>query len=444
MLWRHANASTPPTQTVWLLGNHHPDADKSIPWHAEFPDFGDPDVLIVDMTTLTEHVLEQIATKLDRAHKSIRDKFLSGGTVIIITRPHFSVYSSSALPIGRQSYSNYYILPVTLTTVAQAGARIKVGDENTFKEYVKSIESFSFYIKSYGPQIDPESFGGDRKVGLAPLIAQGIEDYSKHDLGLTLILTRLNGKSQKMCLNEGRLVFLPPPTEPINDAIGKILPVYEKKPAHAEAPPAWTRGLAVGPADEWAARIAELEGDKSKMQESIDRLKRQKEGVLAHLRLLYSKGAELEEAVVKAFKVMGFDDIEPVGGADKEDAVFEMNDGLYSRGVIEVKGADKRTQLQHILQCNRWTDLWAETDGRLTRGIFVPNQHRLEHYPKSLNDRIKFEPNHIAEAERKDICIIPSCVLFEAARRVLDGKAPVRAAIARKIAATKGVLTDVF
>ena len=447
MFRRRGKVSAPPNKTVWLLGNRHSGADKSIDWYADSLNFSDPDVLIVDMTTLTKNVLAKIAVKLDRTHKSIRDKFLGGGTVVVITRPHFSFHPPILLPIGMQSpymYSNYHIFPVILTTVEECGTRIKVSNKNTFKEYVKGIESFSFYIKSYDPIIDPKLFGGDRSVGLAPLVSQEIMDYSNHDLGLTLVLTRLDDNSHGTCPNTGRLIFLPPPTEPINDAIGKILSVYGKKPAHAEAPPAWAEDLTIRPADKLEVRITKLKADMDEMQDRIDELERQKGEIIAHCRLLYSKGPELEDAVVLAFVALGFNDIQRVGGADREDAVFEMKGGHYSRGAIEIKGAGKGTQLQHILQCNRWTDQWAETDGRPTKGIFVPNQHRLEPYPQSLKDRIKFEPNHIVEAERKDICIIPSCVLFEAVRQVLDGKPQDRAAVAEKIADTRGVMTDVF
>ena len=77
---------------VWLLGNYHPAADRSIDWHGQLPNLGYPDTLVVDMTTLTENTIRQIdAEKLDRIKKSIGDKlFGGGGTIIVITSAEFS------------------------------------------------------------------------------------------------------------------------------------------------------------------------------------------------------------------------------------------------------------------------------------------------------------------------------------------------------------------
>ena len=61
-------------------------------------------------------------------------------------------------------------------------------------------------------------------------------------------------------------------------------------------------------------------------------------------------------------------------------------------------------------------------DKKISKGIFIPNQHRLQPYPKSKNDRSHFEPNEISYAQMKSICIIPSFVLFEAVKDMLDGK----------------------
>ena len=244
----------------------------------------------------------------------------------------------------------------------------------------------------------------------------------------------------------GQLVFLPPPPqESADDGIGRILSVYGKTPLHDEVPPAWVENISIQRGDQLQAEIAKLGKQRDQAQARMDALARQRDGILAHRRLLYSKGAELEEAVVQAFKVLGFDDTERMGKADEEDAAFAMGGSTrYSRGVIEAKGAGRGIQLQDILQCNKWTDRRAIADGKPSKGIFVFNQHRLEVYPESSEIRMKIEPNQLEHAELKDICIIPSCVLFEAVSRVLDGEAPDRAKITAMIANSKGVLEDVF
>ena len=439
------------------MGNDHPGADRSIKWDGSFGNLSDPDVLIIDLTGLAKEVLQRIdKDNLDQAQVSIRDKLLYGGTVVVITQPAFSIRPNSP-PTGRPSgaygrataagpyaYSNYHTLPINIVTpTVQPNYVIKVGDGHRFKDYIDAIKEYKFLIDSVTDKIPPGP-NGKPLASLRRLDEWDITDNSGRALGLVLEVAESDHYGRlRQAPRPGRLVLLPPPTEQIDEAIGRILSVYKASPP-AGAPPAWAERLSPGPAGENRARIAELEVRKAEMQGEIDGLARLNDRIMAHRRLLYSDGPELEDAVVEAFKTLGFDDIERMGKADEEDASFAMDGTGYSHGVIEAKGAGRGIQLQHILQCNRWTDRRAIADGRPSKGIFVPNQHRLEPYPESEEIRIKIEPNQLEQAEMKDICIIPSCVLFEAVSRVLGGETPDRAGIAGRIAATTGVLRDVL
>lgn len=440
---------------VWLLGNSHPAADRSIDWHDRLPNLGDPDVLILDMTTLTKEVLHGIDSReIEQAQRAIRDKLLAGNvTVIVITQPAFSdppAYRGLVRLISPKggvlsdlgAHSSYRLLPVLLSTESvRTGKRIIVDDGHDFKAYLDAVTHYGFYISEYAERIDghglPLHF--EREDG------QNVEDNSGHDLGFVLTFGATDGGGSTRPKSRGRLVFLPPPTEPSGAAIEKILSVYGKASPGGEAPPAWSNALSLPQAEQLQEKISRLEGHVTEVLEEVDELKRQKGEILSHRRLLHSRGPDLEDAVVQAFRVLGFDDIMPMGGADEEDAAFDMGGiTLYSYGVVEAKGADRGTLMQHILQCKKWANQRAVTDGKLSKGIFVPNQHRLQPYPKSLKARIKIEPNQLEQAEMNDICIIPTCVLFEAVKRVLGGEAPDRAKIAAKIAASKGVLKDVL
>ena len=452
--------ATPRNLRVWLLGNAHPNADKSISWNdVPIPNLSDPDVLIVDLTTLTVPALEKInKAMLEQARLLVLDKILNRGTVVVITQPIIHVghglttdngdpHSPPGLYFDKfHVYSNYQIFPVRPATKGTPkGEAIVVDPGHKFWKYMDNVRNFTFYISDYFPRYISKVSGTSSKIELRAVNGQAIKDNSGHDLGSTLTAVVVDRRGASVPHeNSGRLVFLPPPTEPIGDAIEKILFAYGKATPHSEAPPTWAEQLSLGPAGEYRAQIVQLKEDKAKIQGEIDRVERQNDAVMAHCRLLYSSGPELEDAIVQAFRVLGFDDTREMGGADEEDAAFAMDGTGYLYGVIEAKGASKGAQLQHILQCNRWTDLRAIADSRPSKGIFVPNQHRLEPYPESAEIRMKIEPNQLEQAEMKDICIIPSCVLFEAVSRVLGGETPDRARIAGKIAGTRGVLKDVL
>lgn len=453
----------PQDRHVWLLGNTHPNADRSIRWDDDpFPNLSDPDALVVDLTTLTGPVLERIGkTKLDQARLLVRDKIISRGTVVAITQPFLPIVAGRALSgdtfrspsasyMGDpRSYSNYQIFPTQLATKdVPVGGVIEVDLDHTFKEYVDNVRRFSFYIEQYLPRAILETeISSSVKTELGPVRGQEIKDNSGHDLGMTLtpeVVDHYNGGTLPHG-GAGLLTFLPPPTEPIDDAIGRILSALGKNAPHAEPLPAWAEQLSLGRANEYKEQVAELKENKAKIEGEIDRLVHTTDEILAHRRLLYTKGPELEDAVVQAFKALGFGDIELMGSADEEDAAFAMGDGTrYARGVVEAKGSDRGAQMQHILQCKKWANQRVAVDGKASKGILVYNQHRLQPYPESRGARVKFERNQLDQAEMNDICIIPSCALFEAVRRVLDGEEPDRAKIAAKIAASKEVLRDVL
>ena len=435
---------------VWLLGNRHLGADISIGWDDEFPNLSDPDVLVVDLTTLTEEILYKTDwQKLAQAREALRDKLFHGGSIIVVSqrrifaRPPHVPPADAVQPPRPYSPSNYSIFPVSLETKSvPAGRRIIVDDGHDFKAYMSSVKSFTFYIKGYEDDYGPQ-YGHPRRARLMRADNKSVKDNSENDLGFTLVVTESDdGAHFAPAKNAGQLVFLPPPTGPTDGAIGKILAVYGKSPLREEVPPAWLEKVAVQKGMQLQAEIDKLEEQGDQIWARMDALVRERDGVLAHRRLLHSKGGELEAAVADAFRLLGLDAWR-TNKAD-EDCILAMDAGGYAHGVVEVKGADGRTRQQDIVQCGKWVDVWYAREGELPKGVFVPNQHRMKEYPKSEQERLRFEPNELEYAEAKDICIIPSCALFEAAKRALDGVAPDRAEIEARIAGTRGVLDRVF
>ena len=222
---------------VWLLGNTHPAADRSIAWRGRLPNLGDPDVLIVDMTTLTEETLREIDdAELDRAQRSIDDKFFGGGgAIIVITQPEFSAPPRDPLTLepnvplharlaGPYAYSSYRILPAVPKTVAvPASRRIKPDDGHDFGAYLNDIGHFTFYIAKWRPRA---AYASGCAISSGKVPGQSVMDNSGNYLGFTLVPEGQgvgSGNHPKRVENEGKLVFLPPYTEPAADAIGKIL-----------------------------------------------------------------------------------------------------------------------------------------------------------------------------------------------------------------------------
>ena len=432
-----------PNAMVWLLGSNHPSADRSIPWDKSFGNLNDPDVLVVDLTTMTKQVLGRIdGAKLAHARESIAGKMHHGGTIVVLTSENFLASRSDS-----RRYSNYYILPVCLTTAkTPEGHMIRTGTDHDFKAYLDHVKKFTFKINAYKPSTALNVPAGFRRVELAESPGQAITDNSGNRLGFTLLLMGYDNRGgTKRVPGTGQLVFLPPPPpESVDDAIGAILSVYGKATLYVEEAPPWAKKLTFAEADQLKAEIEKLEVHAGDIREKIAGLRGRRGEILGHRRLLHAKGPELEAAVASAFRVLGFAEAKQVGGADQADCILDMDTDKYLHGLVEVKGADGRTRERDIVQCGKWVDNKFPIDRKLSKGIFVPNQHRKKEYPESSKERLWFEPNELEYAVTKDVCIIPSCVLFEAVKKAMGGEAPDRAEMVDKIAGARGVLERVF
>src|SRR5881396_2495150 len=106
---------------IWVLGGKSRNADMSIPWNAPFPNFADPDILIINLDTLDDRAVPGVVdkTKFQRAMVDINDKFMNGmGNIVLITSPRSST--------DVQNKSQYDLSPVRFSTVpVQEGRNIK-------------------------------------------------------------------------------------------------------------------------------------------------------------------------------------------------------------------------------------------------------------------------------------------------------------------------------
>lgn len=79
-------------------------------------------------------------------------------------------------------------------------------------------------------------------------------------------------------------------------------------------------------------------------------------------------------------------------------------------GIIEVKGVEKAISKNDIQQCEGWV---TDYTNKNAKGILVANQFRLRPYIDTKNLRLSIENNLNEYAISRNICIIPSCLLFD-------------------------------
>ncbi len=430
---------------VWVLGASHPNADKSISWNQQFPNFTEPDVLIINLTTLDKKTLTRINPQmLDQARSFILDKFRHNGIVIFITAPFISITKN------HQYYSNYDLSPIRLNTrnVPQVTRKLYHNDYD-FKKYADSVKSFDFYLETFDSGMIDYFFQQNQKnVKAFPLDKQYLKDNGGNFLGLSFSLfeqvseASIYHEESKHLKGSGEIIFLPPPTETIEEALALLLYRYGKTISKEETIPNWVSKITLPSISKRSQEIKKLELQSESLQEQINKLVKENSEILNFRKLIYSKNSELEDIVFETFKLLGFEEIQRIRESDREDWVFEFKyEKQFKYGIIEVKGADTRTKQQHIVQTSKWVDERFAIDEKISKGVFIPNQHRLNEYPKSKKEREKFEPNELEYSQMKSICIIPTFVLFEAVKEKLDGKNKTRKDIEKIIATTNGVIT---
>ena len=71
---------------VWVLGSKSLNADRNIQWNNPlYPNFHEPDVLVIDLDSLDEGILQRINnTKFEAPRNQIFAKIINGGIVIYI------------------------------------------------------------------------------------------------------------------------------------------------------------------------------------------------------------------------------------------------------------------------------------------------------------------------------------------------------------------------
>jgi hypothetical protein len=421
------------TEKIWVLGAKSNYAHDDFEWYDGFPNFSDPDILIINLTSLTKEVLESIqrtrSAEYINARNSIKDKFISGGTLIFIIAHRFSLSENYDVP----HLSNWYFSPFSIGTAnVKDGRVVRPSQDYEFQEYISHVKTFNYNLIGIQQVI--------REIkSITTPSRYKVRDNSDNYLGIGFETRDLKEPSSR----NGKVIYLPPPTDiTVEGAIDLLLQKFGRGTGR-EPPPKWVFQIPLTGLDEIKQELENLETAKKTLEQKINLKKQDQHRLTDHYRLLYSKGCELEQAVLEAFKTLGFNEVGRKREKNREDGVFEFkHSSEYKFASLEAKGADKRTAQHDLTQCNKWSDELADELNKSIKAVFIPNQNRKNPYPESKSDREYFHPEELRYAKRKDICIIPSHVLFEAVTRALAKQGKSREKLERIISESKGLLTE--
>ena len=311
-----------------------------------------------------------------------------------------------------------------------------------------SIDSYSIFPDDVRPSIRSKTGDEIRPVSDLRFLVdywreQGsnslFEAYIDGDLGEVLLKTKYGNKSLGgvQRVRPGSVVFLPAlrkwrqlvhygTQDPELVSLAKSLAghfVRMDKVLRGETmatpPPTWTMDEKYK-----LERERVLHGQVSSLSSQIEGFKTKQSTLISEVealgdlrRLLYEKSAGLEEAIMEALGILGFEAKRHKEADSEFDVVFASPEGRF---LGEVEGKDNRAVDIHKLdQLERNIQEDIELDGitEYAKGVLFANAFRLE--PPGTRQEF-FTQKCLSGAKRYRVALVRTTDLFEAAKRVLD------------------------
>src|SRR2546422_142917 len=200
---------------IWVLGGKSRNADMSIPWNAPFPNFADPDILIINLDTLDDEAIQGIDKSIfQKAMLDITDKFMYGpATIVVIASAHFN----------EKGHPNRVLSPVSFRTVpVQEGHNIKMDSGHPFSQYLNKVKSFDFYLENFdiAPEINAKLKKEKVDAKLETLTNSTATDNAGHILSIGYKVSFDQGSEKH---ESGQVIILPPCRDmPSIEAIDRV------------------------------------------------------------------------------------------------------------------------------------------------------------------------------------------------------------------------------
>lgn len=411
---------------IWVLGSKH-QCDKSILWTEEFDHFSNCDFLIINLTSLTEQILKGNKEKFyEQGRKYLFDLLMAREKKVIIVMNENQIISEW--------------LPFSPVIKTSSPVNIKNAEiEGFLNDYMKNVEKCNYYIHEFNIQYIDDKTNPKSKLHenleFTPQILE-TNDWYLYYVRVNEALVKnqaeqivggsfswrilldykvfVHGRGTKNLHTTNAIFVLPPTTKvAVKHGIDLIInTLYDRK--LKESPPEWEKTIDLPNLSKLQGGISLKKQEKVKITQELESLEKELNELTTFRRLLWTKGLPLEEIVKEAFVFLGFPEIRKIRASNREDWLFEFQTlSDFEYGVFEVKGADQRTSLADLTQCNKWVEDYIRKKLGKAKGIFVPNQHRLQN-PSDPQDREHFEPNEIDYATTREICILPAHEIFNA------------------------------
>jgi len=370
------NQDKRPLKILVIGSKGHPREVQCYNWTEidKVPNIADQDAVIINMTSLTESILEKIIPSVSEAYfkENYFDKLLaSRGQVFVIAVPTVRVR------IGNIMYDNYWWNPFTLEFEREKGDTVeKVNDK--FQRYFNNVKSWNFTM-------DFDKSAGIVKDFISSFSNEVIHKLAQARYGAAIGIQLLLPTGARFC-------FLPPPTEiSTKTAIDIILEDFFKIKISEMPEPDWVKEMIVPGEKEVEKRIKKSLCRIKTEKKEIEKSKQELQSITKFRKLLHTEDEELEQIIWTTFRELGVKVIEPKE-KNKEDGWLETK---FGKAVLEIKKAAKSASRKHTRQLDNWVGN-SIANGEKCKGVLIinhfgdkPLKERKEAFPSDVRDHAK-------------------------------------------------------
>ena len=338
-------------------------------------------------------------------------------------------------------YNNYKFLPIVIPAlIPKEGSKITFGGNSLFAMFWSEFEKHIKYECYLDEEINTPLFftktgkkpvGGLFRQGKGNLVLLPPIRYSEEEF------TEYNEEEDEIWTKEAigfgkRLVQI---LLDIDSAL--------RSSAEASPPPDWTKESKyrlksetelTGKINTISEKIGKLEQEKNTLSNTLQKEKKLKD-------LLFEKGKPLEDAVIEALKILGYE------AENYDDGNLELDQVIIGpdseRYIGETEGKDKSSvniEKFRQLESNIQEDLQREDITDPATGILFGNGFRITHPEKRAE---QFTKKCIANADRSNTILVKTSDLFKVAKYIRESNDTNFAEKCRKkISGSKGKIVE--
>ncbi|WP_416448330.1 hypothetical protein ACH3PA_18325 [Leeuwenhoekiella sp. A2] len=345
---------------------------------------------------------DQINLIFERKRKEVETLLNKGKIIINILSPIHEVYGQLGNSSNFEKITNYDHLPNgreypfedLVAGVSQRKNALTIGKtKNIFSQFFYAFKNEIAYTAYF--DIDGDNQTEFFILNKAQRPIASIQQYSN---GIIVNLPKLINK-----FDENKFLGV------IRQCSQKYFKNHSQTP-----PPEWTNEYELNGEKEIEKELINLEEKIEGLKQEKQKVENNKNELTKYKQLLFEQGPELEEVVLNAFKLFGFDAFNRKSKDLEHDIVFEAKEG---RGVAEIEGKDKDSiHIGKLDQLNRAVDEDFDLTDIYPQGILIGNHFRLQN-PEDRGEPFT-EKVHIV-AKKKSFGLLNTIEIYKAVNHLI-------------------------